>query len=45
MSSVMRFSLITLLAGLFIVLPASLLIAQDFGERVVKRGVIDDDIY
>jgi cytoskeletal protein CcmA (bactofilin family) len=28
-----------------ILLPATLLLANDLGERVVKRGVINDDIY
>ena len=36
---------ISLLAGLFIALPVSLLFAQDVGERIVKHGTIDDDIY
>lgn len=45
MSPIFRVSRIALLAALFIALPASLLFAQDAGERVVKSGTIEDDIY
>jgi cytoskeletal protein CcmA (bactofilin family) len=45
MSPIIRASIIALFAGFFIVLPASFLFAQDVGERVVKRGTINDDIY
>jgi len=45
MSHIFRASRIALLAGFIITLPVSLLFANDVGERVVKRGTINDDIY
>ena len=45
MLHIVRTSHIALLVGLFIAFPASLLFAKDVGERVVKRGIINDDIY
>lgn len=45
MSHFIRASRIALLTGLFIFLPASLLLANDVGERVIKTGSFDDDLY
>lgn len=36
---------VVFLSALMIALPVTLIFANDFGERVVKHGSIDDDIY
>ena len=45
MSDVNRVHHLFVLAIFIIALPSSLVFANEVGERVVKRGVIDDDIY
>ncbi len=45
MSHLIRASRIALLTGLIIVLPATILFANDVGERVIKHGTFDDDLY
>jgi cytoskeletal protein CcmA (bactofilin family) len=45
MSPFLRMSRIIFVVGLMITIPASILLANDVGERVVKRGTINDDLY
>jgi len=45
MSHLIRVSRIALFTGLIIVLPASILLANDVSERVIKTGTFDDDLY
>ena len=45
MSHLNRASRIALLTGFIIILPASILFADDVGERVIKTGTFDDDVY
>ncbi len=45
MSHLIRASRIALLTVFIIVLPASILFANDVGERVIKSGTFDDDLY
>ena len=45
MSHIIRASQIALWSWLILVLSASWLYANEVGERVVKRGIINDDIY
>ncbi len=45
MSNLIRASRNTLLTVFIIILPASILFANDVGERVIKHGTFDDDLY